>query len=153
MDLTEKLMAIEEIKILKARYCRFVDDKNWEELFALFTSDAVLDYSSVREKPYTLKEAREMIPATLKPGLLTVHQGFMPEIEILSPTQATGIWAMEDRIFGYGSEGDSRTKRFVNGLGRYYETYRREGGRWLIEKLRLTRVWREEENLLTTLYP
>jgi hypothetical protein len=30
----------------------------------------------------------------------TVHHGHMPDIEITSPTTATGIWAMEDRLDG-----------------------------------------------------
>ena len=31
-------------------------------------------------------------------GVSTVHHGHMPEITLVSPTEATGIWSMEDKI-------------------------------------------------------
>jgi len=34
----ERLVAIEEIKTLKARYFRFVDTKQWDDLRACFTA-------------------------------------------------------------------------------------------------------------------
>ena len=40
----------------------------------------------------------------------------MPEIEITSPTPATGVWAMEDMLrWPNGTE--------MHGYGHYYETY------------------------------
>ena len=43
MDALAKLTAIEELKGLKARYCRAVDTKDAALLRTLFTDDAVLD--------------------------------------------------------------------------------------------------------------
>ncbi len=39
------LLAIEEIKALKARYFRCMDTKDWDGFAALFTIDASLDVS------------------------------------------------------------------------------------------------------------
>ena len=58
----------------------------------------------------------------------------MPEIEITSPTTATGIWAMLDILQEPGGEN------LVHGWGHYHETYERIDGRWYIKTLRLTRL-------------
>ena len=43
MDAAAQLLAMEEIKQLKARYFRFVDTKDWEALSTIFCEDAVFD--------------------------------------------------------------------------------------------------------------
>ena len=45
MDAVERLAAIEDIRRLKARYFRCVDEKDWAQLAALFAPDAVFDHS------------------------------------------------------------------------------------------------------------
>ncbi len=66
----------------------------------------------------------------------TVHHGHMPEIEILSPTTARGIWAMEDMLrWPVGSPIKS-----MHGYGHYHETYEKTGGQWLIKTITLTRL-------------
>jgi hypothetical protein len=42
MDPLNRLVAIEEIKQLKARHARVVDTKRWESLADVFTEDAVM---------------------------------------------------------------------------------------------------------------
>jgi 3-phenylpropionate/cinnamic acid dioxygenase small subunit len=44
MDLQE-LIAREQIRDVKARYCRLLDTKDWDGFAALFTEDAILDVS------------------------------------------------------------------------------------------------------------
>ena len=64
---------------------------------------------------------------------LTVHHGHMPEIELLSSSSATGIWAMDDRLrWPDGTE--------LHGFGHYHERYLKLDGRWLLAELRLTRL-------------
>jgi hypothetical protein len=45
---------------------------------------------------------------------------------------ATGIWVMEDLVMLPGLT--------LQGWGHYHESYRREGGRWKIAAIRLTRL-------------
>jgi hypothetical protein len=53
--------------------------------------------------------------------------------EAVSPTTATGIWAMEDLlIFADGRE--------LHGAGHYHETYEKHDGSWRIKSLHLTRT-------------
>ena len=77
---------------------------------------------------------------TLLAGVVTVHHGHMPLIQILSPTTASGIWAMEDLlIWPKGRRPDGVAGR-VHGYGHYHETYSRESAGWRIKTLRLTRL-------------
>ena len=62
----------------------------------------------------------------------SVHHGHCPEIEVLSDTEARGIWAMEDIV--------EFTDGTLHGYGHYHETYRKEGGEWRIATLHLTRI-------------
>lgn len=157
MDSLEKLLAIEEIKQLKARYFRAMDTKDWELFRALFTEDVVVDVTEAfipqdhAGKPIEADHPRrepdpglyfEGIDAFMAAqrrsldGVSTVHHGHTPEIEILSDTEARGIWAMEDKLrWPPGS-----AMRALHGYGHYRETYVRTGHGWLIKALKLTRV-------------
>jgi len=61
----------------------------------------------------------------------SVHQGHMPEIELTSPTTATGIWSLED--FNRWQNGKD-----THGYGHYHETYEKVDGQWRIKTMRLT---------------
>jgi hypothetical protein len=43
VDTLEKLLAVEAIKQLKARYCQCLDTNDWSGLRSVFTVDAVCD--------------------------------------------------------------------------------------------------------------
>ena len=66
----------------------------------------------------------------------TVHHGHMPEIDILSDTEATGIWAMEDKL--WWPEGAPLTA--MHGYGHYHERYVRTDDGWRIARTTLTRL-------------
>src|ERR1700678_1057947 len=89
----EKLLAIEEIKQLKARYFRLVDTKQWTQWGRLFTVDVVVDFSDDNRGQPPIRgrdELRTTVERLLGP-CLSLHHGHTPEIEILSPTRARGI--------------------------------------------------------------
>ncbi len=57
----------------------------------------------------------------------------MPEIDVTSPTTATGVWAMEDMLrWPDGSE--------LHGFGHYHEAYANVDGDWRIKSTLLTRL-------------
>ncbi|CUU56949.1 DUF4440 domain-containing protein [Frankia sp. CcI49] len=124
---------IEQIRQLKARYCRLLDTKSWDEFRALFTDDAVLDSTDSGGDVITGADA---FLEFLRPALsesVTVHHCHTPEIAVTAPSTATGIWAMEDRIrFPDGSE--------LIGFGHYHETYEKADGAWRIRSQKLTRL-------------
>jgi hypothetical protein len=137
MDVNE-LSAIEEIKQLKARYFRTVDEKDWLALRRLFTEDARAWYPGPARWFTGPEEIVAWASSFLAPGTITVHHGFMPEITISAPDRAEGIWAMRDDVDIPERDGTGR-RRFM-GAGHYREQYRRVGGHWKIYRLVLTRL-------------
>ena len=140
----ERLIAIEEISQLKARYFRCMDIKDWAGFRAVFAPDATADYSPPGGggNEWKAAGAENIVALVMKvvAPAVTVHHGHMPEIEVTSPTTAKGIWSMEDLI--WWPEGSKR--KTLHGMGHYHETYEKIGGRWLIKTLVLTRLRVEE---------
>lgn len=121
------------ICVLKARYCRLLDTKSWQEWGQLFTEDFVLDTSAAGGPPPVT--GRDRAVAMVREGIeaaRTAHHVHQPEISIDGGT-AAGIWAMQDRlVFPDGTT--------ITGHGHYHETYARQDGRWRIASLTLTRL-------------
>lgn len=140
----ERILIIEEIKQVKARYYRCMDTKDWAGFAAVFAPDATVDFTPEGGNPneWTPAGAANILAFVRKvlDRALTVHHGHMPEIEITSPTTARAIFAMEDLI--WWPEGSRR--KTLHGWGHYHETYEKIGGKWLIKTLRLTRLRVEE---------
>jgi uncharacterized protein (TIGR02246 family) len=130
---------IEAIKRLKARYFRLMDTKDWEGLAEVFADDVEIDMTG--EGGRITRGVAEYVPflRTMLEHATTVHQGHMPEVELTSPTTATGVWAMEDRI--WWPKGSPLSH--LHGYGHYTETYEKTGGRWLIKTMVLTRLHRQ----------
>ncbi|MEU2165965.1 nuclear transport factor 2 family protein [Streptomyces chengbuensis] len=130
----ETLSDIEEIKKLKARYCRFVDTRNWEGLRALFTDAARStlggDDQSVEE---FVSLAREWLADST-----SVHSVSMPEIEITGTHTARGIWGMEDIVTFPCRPGEA--PKGIHGWGHYKEEYRKVNDHWLIHRMDLQRL-------------
>src|SRR3546814_8234365 len=124
MTAEDRLIAIEQISMLKARYFRFADTKDWEELRGLFTPDATLFYPEGQDAPTSRDESIERIKEVLA-GVVRVHQGHTPEIEILSPDRATGIWAMEDLLFFPPERARAIGVESSHGYGHYHEEDRK----------------------------
>nr|ART35581.1 A49 [uncultured bacterium] len=74
---------------------------------------------------------------------IMIHNGYTHELEVLSETEATGIWAMEDRVIFPDGVGCPFPFRRSHNFGRYYEDYRKVDGRWKISRLKLIRLWQE----------
>ena len=123
---------IEAIKQLKARYFRTMDTKDWDGMREVFTDDVVVDTTGSGGNVITgADEFMAFLSETLG-AAVTVHHGHMPEIELTSPTTATGIWALEDWV-RWEAGG-------IHGFGHYHETYEKAGDRWRIKSSTLTRL-------------
>jgi hypothetical protein len=154
----ETLLALEEIKQLKARYFRCVDSKDWAGLAQVFAPDAILDLADGARARNPLTGEFDQPPLDFPPltsveaivaqisqsvqRLVTVHHGHMPEIRLTSGTSAEGIWAMEDMLRSPDGTPLPWAPPFTNmhGYGYYHESYRRIEGSWRIAFLRLTRL-------------
>jgi hypothetical protein len=150
VDPLQRLIAIEEIKQLKARYFRGVDNKDAKLLAGCFSPDAVADYrgcttdprNGINAVPTATVEvlngcdeiAAAVIGAVSK--LQTVHHGCCPEITVTSDDTASGIWPMVDHL----RMPDNDPVAEMDGWGYYIETYRRIDRVWKIQTLRLPRL-------------
>jgi hypothetical protein len=152
MNAIDRLLAIEDIKQLKARYFRALDTRDMDVYGATFTDDAQIDVRGVTDSTSTGdgeamqgfdegavfvggRAFAEFVSEVVK-TIRTAHHGHMPEIEIQSATTARGVWAMEDHIwFAPGAP-----HRMLHGYGHYHETYRKVDGVWLIASMTITRL-------------
>jgi hypothetical protein len=140
----ERLLAIEAVKTLKARYCHALDTKDAAAYAAVFAPDAEFDIrrfdvngvEAGRAHPGpVLKGAAQIAAAVLGSleGIQSSHRAFLPIIEITSPATAKAVWAMEDWLRPPGG-----AMAFA-GSGYYYDDYVKAGDGWLIARSELVR--------------
>lgn len=132
----------EAIRQLKARYCRFLDTKDYAAWKALFAPDVVVKLDMAistggadGQTAPDLNGLDEFVPVVLGgvEHAQTKHHVHTPEIDLTSDTTASAIWAMEDLLlFADGGE--------LFGAGHYHETYQKRDGGWVITSLHLTRT-------------
>jgi hypothetical protein len=79
------------------------------------------------------------ISSVLVDEQITTHHGHMPIIDIVSDTEATGIWAMEDIIRTPKDKPSVKGYTGLHGFGHYHETYVRGAGGWRIKSCRISR--------------
>ena len=145
MDAAVAVLEIESIKQLKARYCRYLDAKDWQAWRDVFADDFVGDTTGAggavivgadRFVAYT----RNTIGRSSQP---TVHQVHAPELELTSATTAHGWWALHDVV-------RLRPALTLRGYGHYHETYEKTDAGWRIKTSTLTRL---REDITITLLP
>jgi uncharacterized protein involved in type VI secretion and phage assembly len=140
VDRIEQLLAKEDIRDLKACYCRCLDTKDWDGLAALFLEDAVLDVQQDTGNP----------PISGCSGIIdqirfavidaaTSHQVHTPEIVFESADEATGTWAMQDRVVWQPGRSPLPGAASMTGYGQYHERYRRTEHGWRFASVRLAR--------------
>jgi hypothetical protein len=136
----EKLLAIEEIKRLKAKYFWGLDNRDWDywrkEVWA---PDARLIVPEAGRDEVGIDAVIAYVSASTA-GQVSVHHGHMPIIDLTSDTTATGIWAMEDRLYRSQDNPLEDGSHYLHGFGHYHETYVLTGAGWRIETTRLTRL-------------
>ena len=105
MEILQQLAAREAIWDVKARYCRYLDTKQWGEFTALLTQDFVLDVSEGTGLP--LVHGRDPAVAQIRSSIedaVTAHQVHQPEMQVgVSGVQV--IWAMQDRVIWSVEDG------------------------------------------------
>jgi hypothetical protein len=137
----QRLIDIEAIREMKARYFRYVDNKEWNaygNLYAEeidFEPDPKLGRPLGADNPPSREDLVNLISTFLE-GTTTVHTGHTSEIEITGPDTARGIWSMSDYVV-WPSDGPPVGYR---GYGHYHEEYVRTPDGWKIKRRRLTRL-------------
>jgi len=146
MTESERLLAIEEIRQLKAKYWRGIDCVDGDLVRSILSEDCVLDYTGCWTDPVTgtdhmpemnvVWRGRDSWPSRQDGSpFASVHQGHQNEIELIDETTARGMWYFTDRFF---IPAASPFPQLV-GYGQYQDTYEKSDGRWLLKTTRITR--------------
>jgi hypothetical protein len=135
----EDLVEIEMIKRLKYRYLRCLDQKLWDEIETCFTPEATARYGGglyeFDGRPAIMDFLRTSMGATT---MLTSHRCHHPEIDLIGPTLATGVWALEDVVV-LTDIGIN-----VQGAAFYGDRYEKSSdGSWLIAHTGYQRTYEE----------
>ena len=131
------LEALEEIKRVKYKYMRCLDQKRWDEIRECFTEDATAAYSGGKYG----YEGRDAIVGFLEKSMgaesfLSCHRVSHPEIEIDGDT-ATGTWALEDTVI---EESWGIT---IRGAAFYEDRYVKTADGWKIQHTGYLRTYEE----------
>ncbi|MEY4270373.1 MAG: hypothetical protein RLZZ58_1589 [Pseudomonadota bacterium] len=140
MDALRIILAQDAIRGLKARYCRFLDTKDWDGLTSLFCDDAILDVEQDTGNPPI--HGRAGIIEQIRVAVIDAassHQVHTPEITLSGDDAAMGIWAMQDRVVWKPGSSPIPGIASITGYGQYHETYRRSVEGWKFASIRLTR--------------
>jgi 3-phenylpropionate/cinnamic acid dioxygenase small subunit len=142
--LTRRLVDIEEIKNLKARYFRHLDAKEWSSWREVFSDDLEFVYvdPSVQHVPASAERLANGQARVNKEQLLehiaeamrfvtTVHHGHMPEIAFTDGDTATGRWGLTNYCEYPVGDG---TMAWSRGYGRYEDVYVRTEAGWRIQR-------------------
>jgi hypothetical protein len=134
-----RLVAIEDIQQLKARYMRCIDTRDLPCLRdTVFTPDTELhfkggDYEiSVKGWP----EIEKFYQGAFTPTKFGMHNVHTPEIAVSGDT-ATGTWYLHDVFVNLGANTT------LQGSALYRDDYVRTGDGWRIAKSTYQRLWEE----------
>jgi SnoaL-like domain len=136
-----RLEIIEAVRVTKARYFRFIDQKRWDEFPSLFVADVHVDVTddmrlSGLDPSRGITTGADQFARNVSralDGVHTVHHGHMQEIDVVDDAHAHAITAMFDRLqFPDG--------RVQVGYGHYEEEYRLDDGAWRIARMTLRRL-------------
>jgi hypothetical protein len=134
----DDLMAIEEIKRLKYKYVRCLDQKRWDEIAECFVPDAVASYGGGA----WAFDGRDAIVEFLRSSMgsqqfLSAHRVGQPEIDVTGPDTAAGTWALMDLVLQLEFGVDIRGAAF------YEDTYVKVDGAWKIKSTGYKRTYEE----------
>jgi hypothetical protein len=127
---------IEAIKTVMGQYFWLMDMKRWADLRDVFTDDMVMaapDDVAGAAPVVGRDRVVKVISAVLGPAI-TVHQGYVLELDFVDADRARGVWGMSDTV----AYPDDPARSF-RGSGYYLGEYVRTTHRWKISALTLRR--------------
>lgn len=136
------LLCVDAIRQTKAKYCRYIDTKQWDRLASLFTPDCRFEGLGSAPPGANVGVFVQGVSGRLA-HTISVHHCHMQETVMTGPDSARAIWAMEDFVewTDGGSVKETPGSKGFFGYGHYEEAYQRgDDGDWKISFLRLTRL-------------
>ncbi len=133
----QMLMDIEAIKQVKHAYFRCLDTANFDEMEELFHADVSVHFigGNYEWKLEGRAAYLESIQKSFHREAVGHHNGHHPEIQILSETEATGIWYLADNMWM------TNFKFFTTGTALYWDRYLKVEGKWTIRDTKYERIY------------
>jgi len=140
-DAVQMLLDMEAIRRVKHAYFRCIDTGNFDELYPLFHPDVTVHFIG---GTYEWKlSGRDDYVGSIKQSFhsrsVGHHNGHHPEIEILSPTEATGVWYLTDNMWIMSQNN------FTTGTAIYWDRYVKVDGHWQIIDTKYERIYELNE--------
>jgi ketosteroid isomerase-like protein len=137
----EDLAEFEAIKMLKYRYLRGVDLRDWDLVRSTLTEDATAAYADGKLS-YDGREAILAFLAESMPAgqMISAHRVHHPEIELTGPTTATARWALDDTVIM--PDGNLT----LRGAAYYTDQLVKGDGEWRIRHTGYQRVYEETDS-------
>jgi hypothetical protein len=124
LDRLQAIEAVEAIKLLKSRYFRLIDEKNWAAMRDLLADDLEFHHPTIGS--YTDADTTIAAVAQRIGRAGTVHQGHDPEVTLDGDT-AEGLWGLQSFVY---SPDDPSVQ--ITRYARYRDRFRRQGDSWKI---------------------
>jgi uncharacterized protein (TIGR02246 family) len=139
----QRLMDMEAIRQLKYAYFRCVDTANLEELATLFHDDVTVHFvgGSYEWNVQGKQNYVNNIAAAFSREAVGQHNAHHPEIQMLSETEATAIWYLEDNMWILNHNARTR------GTALYWDRYLKVDGKWLIKDTNYERIYEINDQL------
>jgi hypothetical protein len=141
----ERLIALEDIRLLRTRYSRLLDAHRWGELDDVLDPDATLDLSPAAEtlrgsgsnhsKPIVGRDQIiEFMNERYSSRKQLLHIATIPEIYFDDDEHARGIWRQETFI----KESTPDHSGCGIAYGTVYDQYVKRASKWWITSIRVT---------------
>jgi len=133
----QRLMDMEAIRQLKYAYFRCVDTANLEELGTLFHEDVTVHFvgGNYEWNIQGRQQYVDNIAMAFSREAIGQHNAHHPEIQMLSATEATGIWYLADHMWILNHNAKTQ------GTALYWDRYLKVDGKWLIKDTNYERIY------------
>ncbi|GAB3625339.1 Bile acid 7-alpha dehydratase [Pandoraea terrae] len=137
------LRDIEQIKRVKHQYFRCIDTANVTDLAEILDEHvtAKLVGGSYVVELAGRDDYLEMVRNGFHADAIAQHNGHHPDIDVISETEATGVWYLHD-VFH-----DLRAMRSTIGTALYRDKYVKVDGRWKIKHTGYERIYEVVEEI------
>lgn len=139
----QRLMDMEAIKQLKHAYFRCIDTANLEELATLFHEKVKVRFKGGGYE-WNLDSRQEYVDnigMAFSKAAIGQHNAHHPEIQLLSETEATGMWYLADNMWLLNHN------TLTTGTALYWDRYEKVDGKWLIKETRYERIYEISQKL------
>lgn len=136
--------SLDQIRVNKARYCRYLDTKQWMAFANLLMPDAsvrIIDPNGVAIAEFDSSAAFVMATRHFLDGARSIHQVHNDELTLRSNDEVAAIWSMEDYIVFPDERAGPAT---LHGYGHYFETWVLSEGVWRLARMELRRTILEQ---------